>query len=58
MSTSPYSLDRNDVPAAVRCFNAAVAEGATKEALEGLAQVLIQLQDDPAELLRRLPRRK
>lgn len=51
---SPYDLQRNDVEGALAVLADAVERGAPD--LGSLERTLIMLQDDPAELLRRIPR--
>lgn len=51
---SPYDLQRNDVDGALAVLADAVERGAPD--LGSLVRTLVMLQDDPAELLRRIPR--
>lgn len=45
-----YDLDRNDIDGALEVYARALAEGRETE----VAQVLVMLQDDPSELIRRM----
>lgn len=51
---SIYSLERNDVDGAVKEFREAVMSSESAEQLSDKVSVLLQLQDDPDELERRL----
>lgn len=51
---SPYTLERNDVDAALELYRAAKAEEVPPAKLEELTHVLLLLQDDPAALRKKL----
>jgi len=51
--TSPYDIDRNDVEAALRVYEEAIAAGVGRAELDGVARTLLRLQDDPADLCSR-----
>lgn len=51
MARSVFEIPRNDVGAAIEVYRAAVEQGLPD--IESIASMLLMLQDDPRELMRR-----